>query len=394
MIAKRFSRLNENIMKTPKIVFISAMTRVAWGGSEALWHGAALRLGDMGCDIGVCVKGRPQLAQPILDLRESNVPLCLHQPVGIFGDTFRRLRERAFSRWSRHAHVRSWLLGQDPDLVCVSGGNFKDGLWAIEILEEFRIPFVIIVQANVEWLWPSDEERERLIKVYKQAKAIYCVSQGNLDLLEAQLACSFPQAEVVRNPFNLEWEQPETWPESDIPLNLACVGRLEPDAKGQDLIIHTLAKSEWRDREVHVTFYGKGASEQGLRALVSKYGLDGKLSFSGHVSDIREIWLNNHVLLMPSRYEGLPLALVEAMLCGRPALVTDVAGHCELVDDGVEGWVAGAANQRLWDIGMERLWEHRSELRMMGHAARLRARKEIPDNPCAVFADKLEKLLQ
>ena len=52
--------------------------------------------------------------------------------------------------------------------------------------------------------------------------------------------------------------------------------------------------------------------------------------FRGHVNDIRAIWEQNHLLVLPSRYEGLPLALVEAMWCGRPAVVTDVGGNAEL----------------------------------------------------------------
>ena len=51
----------------------------------------------------------------------------------------------------------------------------------------------------------------------------------------------------------------------------------------------------------------------------------------------------NHVHAMPSRIEGLPLVLIEAMLCGRPVVATDVAG-AEVIEDEVTGFLAGAVN--------------------------------------------------
>jgi glycosyl transferase family 1 len=53
----------------------------------------------------------------------------------------------------------------------------------------------------------------------------------------------------------------------------------------------------------------------------------------------------NHVHAMPSRIEGLPLVLIEAMLCGRPVVATDVAG-AEVIEDEVTGFLAGAQLKR------------------------------------------------
>ena len=53
--------------------------------------------------------------------------------------------------------------------------------------------------------------------------------------------------------------------------------------------------------------------------------------FAGH-RPVEEIWASNHVLVMPSRAEGFPLAIVEAMLCARPVLASDVAGNSEIVE--------------------------------------------------------------
>ena len=55
--------------------------------------------------------------------------------------------------------------------------------------------------------------------------------------------------------------------------------------------------------------------------------------FAGYQSDVRAIWAREQLLVMSSRDEGTPLALVEAMLCGRSAIVSDVGGNQEWVTE-------------------------------------------------------------
>jgi glycosyltransferase involved in cell wall biosynthesis len=90
----------------------------------------------------------------------------------------------------------------------------------------------------------------------------------------------------------------------------------------------------------------------------------------GHVSDIRALWAENHLLVLASRLEGTPLALVEAMLCGRPAVVTDVGGNTEWVDDGQTGWVAEAGSARHVGAALERAWSAAAEWETVGRRAR------------------------
>jgi len=142
---------------------------------------------------------------------------------------------------------------------------------------------------------------------------------------------------------------------------------------------------------VHVTFYGLGANAESLRWISERLGLQ-SVSFAGHVADIERIWEENHALILPSRYEGMPLALVEAMLCGRPAIVTDVAGHTELVEDGVTGFVAAAPTVGLLDGAMERAWSHRREWRKIGERAARRVREAVPSDPARAFADQLVEI--
>jgi glycosyltransferase involved in cell wall biosynthesis len=157
-------------------------------------------------------------------------------------------------------------------------------------------------------------------------------------------------------------------------------------------LFQVLASDKWRDRPVTVSLFGKGPMERGLRRLASRLGLEGRVRFGEYASEIEELWANHHALVLPSRYEGLPIALVEAMLCGRPAIVTDVAGNTELLKDGISGFVAAAPAVQHLDDAMERAWEQRARWQEMGLAGRAFAQANIPQDPAAVFAQSLVEL--
>src|SRR5262249_22254470 len=149
----------------------------------------------------------------------------------------------------------------------------------------------------------------------------------------------------------------------------------------------------WESRPWRLTLYGNGPMKDGIRRLVQRFGLEGRVTLAGHVSRIEDIWAENHVLVMPSRCEGLPLAMVEAMLCGRPVVATDVAGHWEIVEDNVSGFLADAPTVTSVGRTLERLWTRRDDLRMMGQAAAVGIRTKVPVDPANVFAEKIEGLL-
>ena len=255
------------------------------------------------------------------------------------------LLAKAYSALSRRASL--WMLSRElareqPDLLCISSGSPTDDIDLITFCLRSGRPYVLITQANAEFIWPNDAFAEQMVRVFRGARRAYFVAQPNLRLLEAQLGTCLTNAEVIRNPFNVRWEACPAWPPTAEPLRLACVARLDPSAKGQDLLLHVLASDLWRLRPVEISFYGQGPMETSLRRLVRNLGLNERVRFCGQEKDVERIWASHQALVLPSRFEGLPLAIVEAMLCGRPVIVTDVAGNAELVEDGVTGFVAEA----------------------------------------------------
>ena len=139
-----------------------------------------------------------------------------------------------------------------------------------------------------------------------------------------------------------------------------AVARFEPPAKGQDMLFEVMASKAWRAKPVSLSLFGRGHMEDGMRRLVRRLNLDGRVFFCSYVSNIEKVWADHHALILPSRYEGLPAALVEAILCARPAIVTNVGGNAELIEDGRSGFVAPAPTIKHLNEAMERAWDRRA----------------------------------
>ena len=356
----------------------------SWGGSEELWSQTALRLATRGVDVKANVEGWPYPAPQIAELVKAGCEITERKESPKFlSRALRKLNRTSVYDWLDHVH---------PDLVVVSQAGHYDGVeWASAALKR-GLPYALIAQSAGEPWWPTDEMAAHVTAAYDGARGAFFVSQGNLDLARRQFAADLADAKVVRNPFKVPYDVFLEWPAETAPWKLACVGRLEPKAKGQDLLFEVLKSPKWRVRPLHVTLFGSGPNARTLETLRAKYQLD-NVTFGGFVQDVTSIWKSHHALILPSRYEGLPLAVVEAMLCARPCIVTDVAGNAELVEDGINGFLAAAPSAALLDEALERAWEERTSWQAMGQAAAARVRQLIPPDPAGVFADEIMKLI-
>jgi glycosyltransferase involved in cell wall biosynthesis len=85
----------------------------------------------------------------------------------------------------------------------------------------------------------------------------------------------------------------------------------------------------------------------------------------------------------------MPLAIVEAMLCGRPAVVTDVGGVREWVEDGSSGFIACSAGVSALAETLQRAWQDRRRWEEMGHNAYQKAMTLYDPQPGKTFLDAL-----
>jgi glycosyltransferase involved in cell wall biosynthesis len=369
------------------IIFISTMTDAPWGGSEELWSQAAHRLTDAGHNVSALTERWTPLSEKLVDLQNHGVKLRLR-------DSSRGALAKAVFKKLTGSCIKDsdyrWLLDQEPDLVVISQGGIKDGLASMTLCRQTKLPYLSIVQCNSDYAWQTDVVAAQLATAYRNAVQVCCVSKNNLELLEEQIGEALPNARVVWNPNNIAGIGLLPWPLDDGIVRLACVARLEPGVKGQDILFKVLARPEWRKRTVEINLFGGGACEHSLRQMVADLHLD-RINFHGHVKGISGIWQKNHLLLLPSRQEGMPLALIEAMSCGRPAVLTDVGGNAELCRDGETGFIASAAAEIPFANALERAWSHRFSWPAMGLAAHQRITKLVPKDPISDFCELINK---
>jgi glycosyltransferase involved in cell wall biosynthesis len=369
-----------------RFVFVSTMSGAPWGGSEELWGQSALRLREAGHRISASVNWCPQLSPKVLALEKRGIDLFIRNPrQNLPARLWHKARHRLLAGKKREFQ---WLRLQKPDLVVISQGGISDGVEWMDFCLEAGLPYASIIQCNGDGWYPDDDRSAAMARAYGPAKEVFCVSHHNLKLLERQIGETLPNASVVWNPCNVSSGQPPAWPKANGVWKMASVGRLDPAAKGQDLLFEVLAQKQWRERAVEINLFGSGICEGNLRKLAGNMQLN-NVRFRGHLTDVKAIWEENHLLVLPSRLEGLPLALVEAMWCARPAVVTDVGGNAELSVDEETGFVAAAPTVPLFDQTVERAWNRRNDWQSMGESARTRAERLIPKDPIGDFCGKL-----
>ena len=313
------------------------------------------------------------------------------QPIPIsyspkWGERVRRWRRR-WQRISLEVQILDHQVrALRPDLVFIAQAGQYDGSEWLRACRELGVRYALMVQAAQDAWWPVGEHLEQLRLGFESAHRCYFVSRSNRDLVRMQLAAPLPQSEVVWNPFNIDRNTTPTWPSVDEPLRMACVGRLEPGSKGQDILFRVLDQPKWRRRPLRFALFGNGASEDVLRRAAA--GLE-TVTFEGFANDIGTVWKDHHALVLPSRVEGMPLAAIEAMMAHRMCVVTDVAGNPEIVDDNVNGFVAAGPTMRALDEALERAWLRRHEWRELGLRAGRDIRSLAPADPIATFAETL-----
>lgn len=371
-----------------KIVFIAANEWHRWGGSEFLWGAAAESLARRGVQVTASVKRWDKPVEQVERLRSIGCRIVLRPKASLV----RRGARNLFPGREYARHVRK--LGDATDLIVVSQGFNTDGLQWMEALRANGCRYAVIAHTAAESWWPNDDIAERLADCYEGACAAYFVSEANLALSRRQFVTPLCRARVIRNPFNVRYDSRPAWPAGGPEgLSLACVGRLDVVQKSQDLLIEVFSLPHWRERNVRLSLFGRGLNERGLHRWADSLKLS-NVDFVGFVDDIEQIWSRHHALVLPSRFEGMPLALVEAMLCGRPAIATDVGGNRELIRDGINGFLAKAPTVELLDEAMNRAWENRSRLKEMGETAASDVRKWVSADPVEDFVRELTALVK
>ncbi len=360
-----------------KLAIISLMSGSPWGGSEELWYRVAKCAIEEDIDVTISIKKWYSRNLKIDYLEKSGAKIIEREEASklFINLMIQKVLNKFFGKLK--SKTWNWIDTDFKGTVLINLGGPDDFLAyndLIEYLNLNRIKYSIIQQFNFEHIVYDSLTRGIVRDFYKNAQNSYFVSERNLITTQRSICCNLENSYVISNPANLNSFDLIEYPKIvDGEINLACVARLDCMFKAQDILISVFSKDKWLNRNWKLNFYGDGKDLPYLKELVDYYNLNSRVTFHGHVQNVVDIWKDNHILILPSLAEGTPLSLIEAMVCGRPAIVSDVGGNSELIEDGINGFIVPASNVKQCELTIEKAWQNRDKWQDLG----LEARKQV-----------------
>jgi glycosyltransferase involved in cell wall biosynthesis len=163
---------------------------------------------------------------------------------------------------------------------------------------------------------------------------------------------------------------------SDDVTVVGCLAGLDA-RKGHRYLLEAVALLKTEGAKVHCQIAGDGPLRAPLEAEVDRLGLHEEVRFLGFITDTAAFFAGVDLFAMPSLYEGLGVAALEAMAAGRPVVATRVGGLTESVLDGVTGFLVPPRDVAALAAAIAKLVRSRSLAQAMGQRGRERARQHF-----------------
>jgi glycosyltransferase involved in cell wall biosynthesis len=210
-----------------------------------------------------------------------------------------------------------------------------NGLWRFGRRRTYGLADLVVAQTRHALLWLEDHARAK-------------------------------RGAVIPNPLRRLPEPPEPRTRETFVL---AVGRLNAQ-KGFDLLLRGFAGTRAAGSQWRLVILGEGGERQRLEGLCDELGLSGRVDMPGRVKD-PESWMARAALVVqPSRYEGFPNVVLEAMAMGAPVISSDCrSGPSDIIKDGVNGRLVPVNDVAALTQAMDELINNRAERERMGHTA-------------------------
>ena len=212
---------------------------------------------------------------------------------------------------------------------------------------------------------PSEEELARQTGVVSPQKIVRICNGIDLEELECSMdprvkkkALGIPEAHSV----------------------VLTVGRFAPQ-KAPGVFIEAAKTVLAQTQTVTFVMVGDGPLFQNVKHQIERENLKGKIFMFDWRSDVREILAVCDMYVLSSLWEGLPYTVLEAMALRKPVVATRARGTCDLVQDGVTGFLVGLRDGQKMAEKISALLSDKTLAREMGERGRLRVEKEFTLKP-------------
>lgn len=287
--------------------------------------------------------------------------------------------------WAPMLEARDAFFAERPDVVHFHAGRLGAMYPAIVASRFARVPARLLTVHNAILL-RSAPQRFFEARVLNSLDRIVAVSAAvKQDLVEKKKAAP-EKVEVIANGVDAaEFDvlesaaaiRAELGIEADA-LVVGAVARLHPD-KGIDLLLRASVELKARWPAFRTVIVGAGAEEQSLRELAATERIAGIVHFTGYRADARRLMRAADIIVVPSRREGQPFALIEAMAARKAVVAANVGGIPETVLNGVTGLLFPPENVAALADAIERLLSDANLRATMGAAARERVEREFSE---------------
>jgi len=263
------------------------------------------------------------------------------------------LYHRQFAETERAAAAEAALQRFQPTVVHAICGAPWTTIVPREVVLSRDLPLVFVEQYVAPDFTFADDTRQRIVSLYQRASAVIAVSHQNASLLTNTYGFPGKKLEVIPNfvaagttTYNEE-KREEIRRRLDLPpsrYNAVTVARHSPQ-KGIDVLLKAMALLAPAVRaKVHVTLIGDGPLRPELEVAAARDSLADCVTFLGWRDDVVELLPAFDFFLLPSRSEGQPFALLEALAAGLPAIATAVSGIPEALENGKVGELVPSEN--------------------------------------------------
>lgn len=250
------------------------------------------------------------------------------------------------SRWDWKGMLATWrrLRRARPDVLHVHHVWPAADRYLSTLAGAAGVPHLVVTEHIVG---TSHSSGQRALKrgELARADAVTAVSAAVADSVARDYGVPRSRLRVIPNGADLPDEEAEWGPARAIREALGatalrplwvCAARLE-EQKGHAMLFEALAELRRRGRVFTCALAGEGSLRPALERRVEELGLGAFVRFLGQVEEIGPLLLAADAVLLPSRWEGLPLTLLEALARARPVVATAVGGIPEVIEDGVSG---------------------------------------------------------
>jgi glycosyltransferase involved in cell wall biosynthesis len=266
----------------------------------------------------------------------------------------------------RVKHLRRAIRASRPDVVI----SFNAQTNVLTLLASLGLDVPVIVCEQIDprqyRIGPLWETLRRI--VYPQADAVVVVASALRDW--AQRVVRKEAVYFIPNPMAVALNGSDDADERRSPEHtIAAMGRLTHQ-KGFDFLLQAFSRCVKKHSDWSLIIIGEGEERKRLESLSAKLGITAAVSFPGQVSDPVPILRAADLFVMSSRYEGLPLALLEAMACGLAVISTDCpTGPGEIIRDEVDGVLVRPNDVEALASAMDRLMGDPAERQRLGARA-------------------------